>query len=134
MNLTQRFYAGLGVRLTLLHEIIVFHGETIVFVHIWSQVAKQQHQQPLWVKDGDKKLPAPSIPRRSPSQVLTRPHQSWLSRSDEIGHIQGGMAVSHCHCHPQPFYTCNNSTNKSAGCVLLEMYVPVLTLWRWRCQ
>ena len=41
-----------------------------------------------------KTLTAPGIPRRSPIQVLTRPDPAWLPRSDEIGRVQSGMAVS----------------------------------------
>ena len=36
---------------------------------------------------------APGIPRRSPIQALTRPDPAWLPRSDQIGRVQGGMAV-----------------------------------------
>ena len=40
---------------------------------------------------------APGVPRWSPIQVLSRPMAAWLPRSDEIGHIQPGMAVG-IHC------------------------------------
>ena len=46
------------------------------------------------------KLTAPGIPRRSPIQVLTRPDPAWLPRSDEIGHVQGGMAVNNISYPP----------------------------------
>ena len=42
----------------------------------------------------EKKLTAPGIPKRSPIQVLTRPNPAWLPRSDEVGYVQGGVAVS----------------------------------------
>lgn len=29
----------------------------------------------------------------SPMQVLTRPNPAWFLRSDEIGHVQDGMAI-----------------------------------------
>ena len=55
-----------------------------------------------------KMLTAPGIPRRSPIQVLTRPDAAWLPRSDEIGRVQRGVAVSEScplsrsphGCHP----------------------------------
>lgn len=37
---------------------------------------------------------APSL-LRSLMQVLTRPDLAWLLRSDEIGLVQGGVAVEH---------------------------------------
>ena len=64
---------------------------------------KRQHRRLEWLKytaggrarSGiTKKLTAPGIPRRSPIQVLTRPNPAWLPRSDEIGRVQGGVAVS----------------------------------------
>ena len=45
-------------------------------------------------KQRKKKLTAPGIPRRSPIQVLTRPDVGWFPRSDEIGRVPRGMAVS----------------------------------------
>ena len=51
------------------------------------------------------KLTAPGIPRRSPIQVLTRPDPAWLPRSDEIGHVQGGMAVSEGNPQKFPLYS-----------------------------
>ena len=52
-------------------------------------------------------LTAPGIPRRSPKQVLTRPDPAWLPRSDEIGRVQGGMAVSKDCRRRQALYTVN---------------------------
>ena len=48
----------------------------------------------LYVCNGVEKLTAPGIPRQSPIQVLSRPDPAWLPRSDEIGLVQGGVAVS----------------------------------------
>ena len=45
-------------------------------------------------KEENKKLTAPGIPRGSPAQVLIRPDAGWLPRSDEIGRVPRGMAVS----------------------------------------
>ena len=42
---------------------------------------------------GGKKMTAPSIPKRSHTQVLTRPDPALLLRSDEIGCVQGGMVI-----------------------------------------
>ena len=42
---------------------------------------------------GGKKTTAPGIPKRSHTQVLTRPDPALLLRSDEIGYVQGGMVV-----------------------------------------
>ena len=53
----------------------------------------------------NEKLTAPGIPRRSPIQVLTRPDPAWLPRSDEIGHVQGGMAVSEGNPQKFPLYS-----------------------------
>lgn len=38
---------------------------------------------------------APSMLRQPPIRVLTRPDPAWLRRPDEMGHVQGDMAIDY---------------------------------------
>ena len=52
----------------------------------------------------EKKLTTPVIPKQSPIQVLNRANLAWLSRADEVGHVQGGLAVSDKLCEKCALY------------------------------
>ena len=92
---------------------------------------------------------APGLPRWSPIQILTRPDPASLLRSDEIGHVQGGMAVDafhilnifHCgvfctHC----FFFCLNTFQHSplpnsptfalSFCLVYSFYSYMMSLLR----
>ena len=58
----------------------------------------------------EKKLTALGIPKQSHIQVLTRPNPACLPRSDEIRHVQGGVAVSDRLCDKCALYRCRNYT------------------------
>ena len=68
-----------------------------------------------------KKPTAPCVPRRSPIQVLTRPDPAWLPRSDEIGRVQGGMAVSKVCRRRQALYTVNGKRGSGMWCITPQM-------------
>ena len=78
---------------------------------------KEQRRPQQVCKEKCKKLTAPGIPRRSPIQVLTRPDPAWLPRSDEIGRVQGGMAVSKDCRRRQALYTVNGKRGSGMWCI-----------------
>ena len=73
-----------------------------------------------------KRPTAPSIPRRSPIQVLTRPEAAWLLWSDENRYVQLSMAVD----MTQQFQASHHWTNWSKKRhLILNLLLYCCNLW-----